>query len=84
MFSSIPVRRKLTQLREAIGRGDASAISRLAHALAGAVGIFGAKPALEAARRLETIARQGRLSEAEEAWQQLDKAFTRLKPRSAR
>jgi two-component system, sensor histidine kinase and response regulator len=77
-FDSYPA--QLTQMREAVGRGDAPAVYRLAHTLVGAVGIFGAKPALEAVSRLEAMGRQGTLAGAGEAWERLDAAFARLKP----
>jgi two-component system sensor histidine kinase/response regulator len=77
-FDSYPA--QLTQMREAVGRGDAPAVYRLAHTLVGAVGIFGAKAALEAASRLEAMGRQGTLAGAGEAWERLDAAFAQLKP----
>jgi HPt (histidine-containing phosphotransfer) domain-containing protein len=77
-FDSYPA--QLAQLREAIGRGDGPAVYRLAHTLVGAVGIFGARGAVEAAARLETMGREGRLVGAEEAWERLDAAFARLRP----
>ena len=57
-FDSYPA--QLAQLREAVGRGDAPTVYRLAHTLVGAVGIFGAKPAVEAAARLEGMGRERR------------------------
>jgi HPt (histidine-containing phosphotransfer) domain-containing protein len=77
-FASSPG--QLTQLREAIGRGDGPTVFRLAHTLLGAVGLFGARPAVEAAKCLETMGREGKLTGAEEAWQRLDVAVTGLKP----
>ena len=71
---------QLTELREAIGRGDGPTVCRLAHTLVGAVGIFGARPAVEAATRLETMGREGRLAGAEEAWERLDRAVAGLRP----
>ena len=77
-FDSYPA--QLAQLRDAVGRGDAPTVYRLAHTLVGAVGIFGAKPAVTAAARLERMGREGDLAGAEEAWNGLDAALTRLKP----
>ncbi|HVS38294.1 MAG TPA: Hpt domain-containing protein, partial [Gemmataceae bacterium] len=77
-FDSYPA--QLEQLREAIGRGDAQTVYRLAHTLVGAVGIFGARWAVEAASRLEAMGRRGDLTGAEEAWKRLDAAVARLKP----
>jgi PAS domain S-box-containing protein len=77
-FDSYPA--QLTQLHEAVGRGDAATVYRLAHTLVGAVGIFGARSAVEAATRLEAMGREGRLAGAEEAWQRLDAAVSRMRP----
>jgi HPt (histidine-containing phosphotransfer) domain-containing protein len=77
-FDSYPP--QLTQMREAIGRGDAPQVYRLAHTLVGAVGIFGAPAAASSAARLEALGREGQLAGAEEAWKQLDAELTRLKP----
>ena len=77
-FDSYPA--QLEQLREAIGGGDAQTVYRLAHTLVGAVGIFGARPAVEAAARLEAMGRRGDLAGAEEAYKRLDAAVARLKP----
>ena len=77
-FDSYPA--QLEQLREAVGHGDAPTVYRLAHTLVGAVGIFGARPAVEAASRLEALGRRGDLTGAEEAYRRLDAAVARLKP----
>ncbi len=77
-FDSYPA--QLEQLREAVGRGDGQTVYRLAHTLVGAVGIFGARPAVEAASRLEAMGRRGDLAGAEEAYRRLDAAVARLKP----
>ncbi len=53
-------------------------LKRGAHSLKGAVGILGGKAAFEAALRLETIARQGDLSQAEAAWKALRHALEQL------
>ncbi len=77
-FDSCPA--QLEQLHDAIGRGDAQTAYRLAHTLVGAVGIFGARSAVEAASRLEAMGRRGDLTGADEAWKRLDAAVARLKP----
>ena len=77
-FDSYPA--QLTQMREAITGNDAPKLYRLAHTLVGAVGIFGAPSAMAAAARLEALGREGKLTGAEEAWQQLDSALNYLKP----
>ncbi len=77
-FNGYPAQRE--QLREAIDRDDARTVNRLAHTLAGSVGIFGARAATEAARRLEAMGRSGDLTGAKEAWQRLDAAVGGLIP----
>ena len=76
-FDSYPP--QLSQMREAIGGGDASQVYRLAHTLVGAVGIFAAPSALAAAARLEAMGREGKLAGAEAAWKQLNTEMGRLK-----
>jgi len=55
--------------------GDAAKVKRAAHSIKGAVSILGGKAAFEAALRLETIARQGDLRQADAAWQTLRQAM---------
>ena len=52
-------------LRSAVTRGDAAAISFSAHALKGCAGHFGAKSTVAAALRLEQQGRSGDLAEIE-------------------
>jgi PAS domain S-box-containing protein len=52
----------------AIERGEADKLQRSAHALKGALGSVGAREAFAVALRLETLARQGELCGAEQAW----------------
>lgn len=56
---------RLSQIREAIRKGDAPVLARVAHALKGAIGNFGAKRAFTAAEQLETMGKTGDLSGAE-------------------
>jgi len=74
----------LAELREAIDRGDAAALYRQAHTFKGMVGHFGAAEALEAARRLESLGRDGDLSGAGEVFATLERAVERLRPALAR
>ena len=68
----------LVDLREAVRAGDASAIEFGAHNLKGSVGNFAAQPAFEAALKLEAIGRDGRLSEAEQAYAELENEIDRF------
>ncbi len=69
----------LTTLREAVTAGDAGAIERAAHKLKGSVGNFAARPAFEAALKLEVLGRERNLSEAEPAYGELEKEIQRLR-----
>jgi PAS domain S-box-containing protein len=67
------------ELRAAVERGDGPVVQRLAHTIKGAVGTFGAQGASEAARALETMARQGDMSQATAATAALDRELARLR-----
>lgn len=69
---------KLRKIKQAIARKDASALASAAHALKGAVAIFGADDAVEIARDLQQMGRQGRLEKATTAFRRLDEALARL------
>jgi HPt (histidine-containing phosphotransfer) domain-containing protein len=67
--------RLIEDVIDALCAGDIAKVKRGAHSIKGAVSILGGKAAFEAALRLETIARQGELSQAEQAWQALQQAL---------
>jgi CheY-like chemotaxis protein len=67
--------RMIEDVIEGLCAGDAAKIKRGAHSIKGAVGILGGKAASEAALRLESIARQGDLRQAESAWHELRQAL---------
>jgi signal transduction histidine kinase/FixJ family two-component response regulator/HPt (histidine-containing phosphotransfer) domain-containing protein len=69
---------KLRKIRHAIARKDAPALAAAAHALKGAVAIFGADDAVENARDLQQMGRQGTLANAAESLQKLDEALATL------
>ena len=69
----------LTNLREAVTAGDATAIERAAHQLKGSVGNFAAQPAFEAALKLEVLGRNATLSYAKPAYAELENEINRLK-----
>jgi two-component system sensor histidine kinase/response regulator len=58
---------QLSELDDAVTRGDAEALARGAHALKGSVANFRAEAAVDAAARLEQLARTGDLSRADSA-----------------
>jgi CheY-like chemotaxis protein len=72
--------RLMTDIREAIAQGETDALRRAAHTLKGSAGMFVAKPAVEAALRLEAMARDGDLSHIENACSSLEDAMSRLLP----
>jgi PAS domain S-box-containing protein len=67
--------RMIEEVIDGLCAGDADKVKRGAHSIKGAVSILGGKAAFEAALRLETLARQGDLSQAEAAWQALRHAL---------
>jgi CheY-like chemotaxis protein/HPt (histidine-containing phosphotransfer) domain-containing protein len=71
---------QLAAIREAIAGPDSEALERAAHRIKGAVGTFGARAAVEAALRLETMGREGDLTQAEAAYAALEAGIQRLKP----
>jgi two-component system sensor histidine kinase/response regulator len=68
----------LVHLREAVRAEDANAIEYAAHSLKGSVGNFSAQPAFDAALKLEAIGRGGNLSEAEQAFAELENEINRF------
>ncbi len=71
---------RMAEIREAIDRGDTSALIKAAHTLKGAVSVFGAKRSSEAALRIEQLGRVGDLVQAKEGFGDLDAAMTVLMP----
>jgi HPt (histidine-containing phosphotransfer) domain-containing protein len=69
----------MANLSEGLASGNAEKVKRTAHTIKGAVSTFGARPAQAAALRLETIGKQGDLSEAGPAWEEMQTAVERLK-----
>jgi HPt (histidine-containing phosphotransfer) domain-containing protein len=70
--------KRLREIQDAIGRGDAEAVRLAAHALKGSVANFFARDAVEAARRLEESGGEGNLAGAEGACAALEKALREL------
>jgi len=68
----------LAQIKEAIVRGDARVLERVAHTLKGSVGNFSAKTAREAALKLEEMGRNSELADVDQAYTRLDKEISRL------
>lgn len=68
----------MDRIRKAVDEGDADTLVREAHGLKGAVANLQAKPAQEAARRLETIGRIGSMDEAPAALEELEEKIGRL------
>ena len=75
--------RLLADIRDALVRRDADALTRPAHALKGALATLAAGAAAEAARRLEAIARLGDMQPADEAYATLERELRRLEPELA-
>ena len=69
---------KLRKIKQAIARKDAPALAAAAHAMKGAVAIFGAQDAVESAVDLQQMGRQGNLTNAPASFRRLDEALARL------
>jgi signal transduction histidine kinase/DNA-binding response OmpR family regulator len=69
----------MRDINDAIAKGEAIKLSRAAHSLKGAVGIFADGAASEAAQKLETLGQRGDLTGAEEACAALESQLNRLK-----
>ncbi|HXE80768.1 MAG TPA: response regulator, partial [Vicinamibacterales bacterium] len=67
-------------LQRAVSERNAEAIMRTAHRLKGSVATFAAKPATEAALRLETMGRSGDVSGVDAAFSALQAELARLQP----
>jgi len=72
--------RSLTELHEAIERGDAKALERSAHGLKGSVANFGARAAVDAALELEQLGRDRKLAEVTHVLNTLELALAALRP----
>jgi HPt (histidine-containing phosphotransfer) domain-containing protein len=59
---------KLAELRTAVRARNSSQIASGSHALRGSVSTFGAKTAIEAAQKLESMGRQGQVKGVNEAF----------------
>jgi signal transduction histidine kinase/HPt (histidine-containing phosphotransfer) domain-containing protein/ActR/RegA family two-component response regulator len=69
---------KVRNIKRAIAHKNAPALASAAHALKGAVAIFGAQDALENARDLQQMGREGNLTNVAASFQKLDEALARL------
>jgi PAS domain S-box-containing protein len=70
----------IARMEDALRRGDSDALERAAHTVKGSVGNFAAKPAFQAAQRVEQIGRDGNMGDAEEAFRALKTELERLEP----
>ncbi len=68
------------EITGALAAGDAPTLARAAHTFKGLLLTLAAKPAADAALRLEMIARSGQLGDAHAAWRDLQVQLARLQP----
>lgn len=68
----------LEDIRSAIASGDASTVDAAAHKLKGSAGNLGGMSVLEASQLLESMGRAGDLSQAQEAFQNLEAEANKL------
>jgi two-component system, sensor histidine kinase and response regulator len=69
----------VSELREAAACNDAAAIQRTAHGLKGSVANFGARDAVEASLKLESLGRSGDLTQVPESLAALESALETLR-----
>jgi HPt (histidine-containing phosphotransfer) domain-containing protein len=67
-------------MRTAIDQKDGRTLRRLAHTLKGSADLFGAKATVEAAQKVEFMARDGIWEGIEEAWVGLQAELAQLLP----
>lgn len=72
--------RHLEEMKRAIGHGDTTLLRRAAHTLKGSAAVFLANSTVEAALRLENLAREGDLEDVNEAFAALERAADELLP----
>jgi CheY-like chemotaxis protein/HPt (histidine-containing phosphotransfer) domain-containing protein len=70
----------LGEIRTAVAASDAAALQRAAHRLKGSVSNFAARPAVEAAARLESLGASALIDEAGSALETLEQEIERLWP----
>ncbi len=70
----------MAEIRHTIASADVPRLRRAAHTLKGSADCFAATPTVEAALRLELMAREGNLARVEEAWTSLETEVNRLTP----
>jgi CheY-like chemotaxis protein len=68
----------LDEIREALRASDHKALERAAHTLKGSVGSFGIPGAWETAQQLESLAKSGRLSGAQEIFRDLEQQIAQF------
>jgi two-component system sensor histidine kinase/response regulator len=72
--------RWLADLRDGLSRGEPERVKAAAHPLKGSLATFAARPACDAARKLETMGRDGRLTDGPQTLKQLEHELDRLWP----
>ncbi len=72
--------KRLQEIRDAVRRGDGAALMQVAHSLKGAVGMFGARIAVEALGQLEAMGRDGDVAHAGQTFATMEAALARLTP----
>ena len=70
--------RLLQAIQQALADGDSTRLRREAHTLSGSAGVFAAKDVVQAARRLEQLAVEGKLDESRPVVDQLSTTVERL------
>ncbi len=71
--------RLASEVRTAIAHGDAVALGRLGHTVAGSAGNFSATAVVAAARKLESLGRSGELAGSDDLRAELERAVERFR-----
>lgn len=71
--------KQMSDIKDAVSKNDSHALERAAHSLKGSVGAFCAKPAFDAALKLEMMGRENNLTDAKNVYTVLEKEIERLK-----
>jgi HPt (histidine-containing phosphotransfer) domain-containing protein len=68
----------LSRIKEALGKGNGTAVAAIAHSLKGSVGLFSQGEAYEGARRLEQLGRSGELGGGEAVHAEVEASISAL------
>ncbi|MCR4291919.1 MAG: response regulator [Candidatus Kuenenia sp.] len=71
--------KQMADIKDAIAQGSSNALEKSSHAIKGSIGVFCAKPAFDAALKLEIMGRENNLANAAKVYSSLEREIARLK-----